>query len=112
MQGCPVNPRPIGYKGRHGLVAEAGAHARGNRTRPTARHSPTEVATFDEETWYRRVFRGEDVPQLTLRAVVMGSLLGFLLAFTNLYVGPQDRLGPGRGHHGLHRLLLLVESCA
>ena len=48
---------------------------------------PAEVATFDEETWYRRAFRGEDSPQLTLRAVVMGSLLGFLLAFTNLYVG-------------------------
>ncbi len=35
---------------------------------------PAEVATFDEETWYRRAFRGEDAPQLTLRAVVLGSL--------------------------------------
>ena len=57
--------------------------------------SPTEVASLDEAEWYRRVFRGEDVPQLTLRAVVMGSLLGFLLAFTNLYVGLKTGWGLG-----------------
>jgi uncharacterized oligopeptide transporter (OPT) family protein len=56
---------------------------------------PAEVATFDEETWYRRAFRGEDAPQLTLRAVVLGSLLGFLLAFTNLYVGLKTGWGLG-----------------
>ena len=57
--------------------------------------SPTEVASLDEAEWYRRVFRGEDVPQLTLRAVGMGSLLGFLLAFTNLYVGLKTGWGLG-----------------
>ena len=46
--------------------------------------SPAEVATFDEKTWYERAFRGEGTPQLTVRSVVLGSLLGFLLAFTNL----------------------------
>ena len=56
---------------------------------------PAEVATFDEETWYRRAFRGEHAPQLTLRAVVLGSLLGFLLAFTNLYVGLKTGWGLG-----------------
>jgi putative OPT family oligopeptide transporter len=56
---------------------------------------PAEVATFDEETWYRRAFRGEHAPQFTLRAVVMGSLLGFLLAFTNLYVGLKTGWGLG-----------------
>jgi putative OPT family oligopeptide transporter len=49
--------------------------------------SPAEVAEFDEETWYARAYRGDDVPQLTLRAILMGSFLGFLLAFTNLYIG-------------------------
>ena len=57
--------------------------------------SPTEVASLDEDEWYRRVFRGDDVPQLTVRAVVMGSLLGFLLAFTNLYVGLKTGWGLG-----------------
>jgi uncharacterized oligopeptide transporter (OPT) family protein len=57
--------------------------------------SPVEVATFDEETWYRRAYRGEQAPQLTWRAVVLGSLLGFLLAFTNLYVGLKTGWGLG-----------------
>jgi uncharacterized oligopeptide transporter (OPT) family protein len=57
--------------------------------------SPAEVALLDEDEWYRRVFRGDDVPQLTLRAVVMGSLLGVLLAFTNLYVGLKTGWGLG-----------------
>src|ERR1019366_5903456 len=42
---------------------------------------------MDEATWYEKVYRGEDSPQLTRRAVVMGSVLGFFLAFTNLYIG-------------------------
>jgi len=57
--------------------------------------APSEVATFDEETWYRRAFRGQAAPQLTLRAVLLGSLLGFLLAFTNLYVGLKTGWGLG-----------------
>jgi putative OPT family oligopeptide transporter len=56
---------------------------------------PSEVAAFDEETWYRRAFRGESTPQLTLRAVLMGSVLGFLLAFTNLYIGLKTGWGMG-----------------
>ena len=40
-----------------------------------------------EEEWYEQIYRGEDVPQLTLRAVLVGSFLGFFLAFTNLYIG-------------------------
>ncbi len=49
--------------------------------------SPEEVLEMDEATWYQKVYRGDDVPQLTFRAVAVGSALGFLLAFTNLYVG-------------------------
>ena len=48
---------------------------------------PDEVAEMDEVEWYQRAYRGDDVPQLTVRAVLMGSALGFLLAFTNLYIG-------------------------
>jgi uncharacterized oligopeptide transporter (OPT) family protein len=48
---------------------------------------PDEVAEMDEVEWYERAYRGDDVPQLTVRAVLMGSALGFLLAFTNLYIG-------------------------
>lgn len=48
---------------------------------------PSVVLSFDEKEWYEKAFRGEKVPQLTVRAVVMGSILGFFLSFTNLYVG-------------------------
>jgi putative OPT family oligopeptide transporter len=50
---------------------------------------PEEVANLDERAWYQRVYgaRGQDVPQLTVRAVLMGTVLGFVLAFTNVYVG-------------------------
>jgi uncharacterized oligopeptide transporter (OPT) family protein len=48
---------------------------------------PDQVLKMDEDEWYEKVYRGEDFPQLTLRAVLMGSALGFLLAFTNLYIG-------------------------
>src|SRR5688572_2022890 len=47
--------------------------------------SPQEVNELDEDQWYERVYRGDAVPQLTVRAVVTGSLLGFGLAFTNVY---------------------------
>ena len=48
---------------------------------------PEQVLEMSEEEWYEKIYRGEDVPQLTIRAVLMGSGLGFLLAFTNLYIG-------------------------
>ncbi len=48
---------------------------------------PEEVGEMDEDTWYAKAYRGEGVAQLTPRAVGMGAALGFLLAFTNLYVG-------------------------
>ena len=47
---------------------------------------PEAVGELDEEAWYAKVYRG-GVAQLTVRAVVMGGCLGFLLAFTNVYVG-------------------------
>jgi uncharacterized oligopeptide transporter (OPT) family protein len=48
--------------------------------------TPEAVGKLDEGAWVARAFRGE-AAQLTVRAVVMGSALGFLLAFTNVYVG-------------------------
>ncbi len=56
------------------------------RSRPLA-IPPDEVAQMTEDEWYAKAYVGENVPQLTVRAVLMGSLLGFLLAFTNLYIG-------------------------
>jgi uncharacterized oligopeptide transporter (OPT) family protein len=50
---------------------------------------------MDEDEWYARVYRGDHVPQLTIRAVLVGSFLGFGLAFTNLYVGLKTGWGLG-----------------
>ena len=52
------------------------------------------VLEMEEDEWYEKVYRG-DVPQLTIRAVVVGSVLGFLLAFTNLYIGLKTGWGLG-----------------
>jgi uncharacterized oligopeptide transporter (OPT) family protein len=56
--------------------------------------APEEVATLDERAWYARAFRG-DAAQLTVRAVVTGTVLGFFLAFTNVYVGLKAGWGLG-----------------
>ena len=47
---------------------------------------PEQVLGFDEAEWYARAYR-RDAPQLTLRAVLMGTVLGFFLSFTNVYIG-------------------------
>ncbi|MRG96070.1 OPT family oligopeptide transporter [Polyangium spumosum] len=49
--------------------------------------APEAVGEMDEDTWYAKAYRGDRAAQLTPRAVGMGAALGFLLAFTNLYVG-------------------------
>src|SRR5579872_2147548 len=55
---------------------------------------PEEVGAMDEAEWRERAFRGEST-QLTWRAVGMGTVLGFFLAFTNVYVGLKSGWGLG-----------------
>ncbi len=38
-----------------------------------------------EAAWRKHYYQGDGVPQLTTRAVVMGGLIGMLMAFSNLY---------------------------
>lgn len=40
-----------------------------------------------ELNWYHHVYQGDKMPQLTLRAVLMGALLGGFMSLSNLYVG-------------------------
>ncbi len=46
-----------------------------------------ENATPEEKDhyWYTHIYRGERVPQLTLRAVLMGAVLGMAMSISNLY---------------------------
>lgn len=48
--------------------------------------TPDEVQKLNEREWYTKVYRG-DVPQLTFRSIATGTVLGFFLSFTNIYVG-------------------------
>jgi OPT family oligopeptide transporter len=61
---------------------------------PTAPVIDKENPTFDlssvpaderDKAWYEHYYRGDDVPQLTVRAVVMGGVIGMAMAFSNLY---------------------------
>jgi putative OPT family oligopeptide transporter len=64
------------------------------RNRPLA-IPPEVVGQMEEREWYERAFRGHDAVQLTTRSVVMGCVLGFFLAFTNVYVGLKTGWGLG-----------------
>ncbi len=50
-----------------------------------------------ERQWLERVYRGrgDTMPQLTWRAVIMGSILGGVLSLTNLYIGLKSGWGFG-----------------
>ncbi|MBK8913672.1 MAG: OPT/YSL family transporter [Phycisphaerales bacterium] len=55
--------------------------------------TPEEV----ERQWFEQVYRGrgDSMAQLTLRAVLMGSVLGGVLSLTNLYIGLKSGWGFG-----------------
>ena len=50
-----------------------------------------------ERQWYEQVYvgRGDRIPQLTWRAIIMGSVLGGILSLTNLYIGLKTGWGFG-----------------
>lgn len=48
-----------------------------------------------EKWWYEHVYQGDDMPQLTWRAVLMGSLLGSFMSLSNLYIGLKTGWGLG-----------------
>lgn len=58
---------------------------------PVKKRTPEEL----EREWYENVYRGDDMPQLTLRSVIMGSILGAFLSLQNLYVGLKTGWGLG-----------------
>lgn len=48
-----------------------------------------------ELEWYQNVYQGDNMPQLTLRSVLMGSVLGAIMSLSNLYVGLKTGWGLG-----------------
>jgi len=77
--------------------ATAGDTADANRDRPLRvegfRGTPVEI----ERQWFEEVYRGRGdlMPQLTWRAVWMGTVLGGVLSLTNLYIGLKAGWGFG-----------------
>lgn len=48
-----------------------------------------------ELKWYKEVYQGDSMEQLTLRAVVMGGFLGGFMSLSNLYIGLKTGWGLG-----------------
>jgi putative OPT family oligopeptide transporter len=48
-----------------------------------------------ELKWYREVYQGDSMKQLSLRAVVMGAFLGGFMSLSNLYIGLKTGWGLG-----------------
>ncbi|HNW45420.1 MAG TPA: OPT/YSL family transporter, partial [Elusimicrobiales bacterium] len=47
------------------------------------RLTPEEI----ELKWYKEVYQGDNMPQLTVRAIIMGGFLGGFMSLSNLYIG-------------------------
>lgn len=64
---------------------------------PPSNWSPPEGVTGEEadRLWRSQVYRGDRMPQLTLRALVVGVLIGSFMSVSNLYVGLKTGWGLG-----------------
>ena len=56
---------------------------------------PGKTSDEIESFWVREVYQGDAMPQLTIRSVVMGALIGCLMCLSNLYVGLKTGWGLG-----------------
>ena len=73
------------------LSAENGISAEETLKRPLTLEEQYEE---DDRQWLKNVYQG-DVKQLTVRAVVMGMIIGGLMSLTNLYIGLKTGWGLG-----------------
>src|SRR3990167_369699 len=48
-----------------------------------------------ELKWYKEVYQGDSMKQLTLRAIIMGGFLGGFMSLSNLYIGLKTGWGLG-----------------
>jgi uncharacterized oligopeptide transporter (OPT) family protein len=71
--------------------------AQSENTEPKPVDAEEKVLTPEEIElkWYHEVYKGDDAPQLTFRAVLMGGVLGGFMSLSNLYVGLKTGWGLG-----------------
>ncbi len=70
----------------------------GSPPSPASHHLPDLMAVPEDDrdrVWFENYYQGDQVPQLTVRAVVMGMLLGGVMSLSNLYVGLKTGWGLG-----------------
>lgn len=53
------------------------------------------MAHPNEIEWFKKTYQGDSMKQLTLRATIMGALLGMFMSLSNLYVGLKTGWGLG-----------------
>ncbi|HET9950286.1 MAG TPA: OPT family oligopeptide transporter [Candidatus Eisenbacteria bacterium] len=58
---------------------------------PVTPRTPEEI----ERHWFENVYAGDRMPQLTMRALIMGMLLGAFMSLSNVYIGLKAGWGMG-----------------
>ncbi len=61
----------------------------------TTATAETQTPEQIERHWFETVYQGDTMPQLTIRAVVMGIFLGGIMSLSNLYIGLKTGWGLG-----------------
>lgn len=85
--GPPPTPEELDPKtpGRPGHLPIS-EHAEGFTVVPDVPPLPDDATAEQRDLhWYTHVYQGDNVPQLTFRAVIMGGLLGMMMSWSNLY---------------------------
>jgi hypothetical protein len=63
--------------------------------------TPPDAPLDREAAWLRNTYR-PDEPNLTLRAALVGMVIGVVMCLSNLYVVLEDRVEPRRDGHRVH----------
>ena len=73
-------------------IEAAAEHAAGPSNLPDLTQVPMDQR---DKVWFETYYQGDTMPQLTVRAVVMGMFLGGVMSLSNLYVGLKTGWGLG-----------------
>jgi|688.fasta_scaffold72170_2 OPT family oligopeptide transporter len=74
------------------------SHDRGSEGIGSASIDLTAVPVADRDrVWLEQVYRGDDAPQATFRAILMGGVIGGVMSLSNLYIGLKTGWGLGVG---------------
>lgn len=76
---------PFGTAAQTQNLAGGTVHAPGASAGEIPALPPDATADQKDEHWYRYVYQGDRMPQLTIRAVLMGGILGMVMSAANLY---------------------------